>query len=260
MFINTASPSKIKTYDTCKLKYKFRYVDRLYDNFNEESDTSHLHFGTYVHKIFEDGWQAESLEELTELAKNIRTEFDFKSPKEKQIPLILSNFFEWNSQLENTVSAEWKFHIEIADGMSLNGIIDRIVKGKTGKYLIIDYKTSKRAVSKRDLYNDEQMLTYVVAVHKEYNVPIKDITVAHYYPHLDKTVNISYLPIHISNFIRKIKDKFWEIRKKKVEDFYPCRGPLCNWCDYKGLCPLFGGTDKMLKEAKEARGDSRNRK
>lgn len=219
-----------------------------------------MYFGSYVHKIFEDGWQAESLEELTELSKNIRKDFDFQSPKEKLIPQILKNFYEWNEKLETTVSTEMNFKVEIADGIELNGFIDRIIKGKTGKYLVLDYKTSKRAANKRDLYDDVQMLTYTLAVHKMFNVPIRDITVAHYYPHLNETVSISYLPIHISNFIRKMKDKFWDIRKRTVEDFYPCRGFLCNWCGYKDLCPIFGGTDKMLRDAKEAKRDSRNRK
>ena len=58
MFINKVSPSKIKAYLECKKKYKFRYIDKLYEVYNKNSNTDALQFGSFIHKVFEDGVHA----------------------------------------------------------------------------------------------------------------------------------------------------------------------------------------------------------
>ena len=58
------------------------------------------------------------------------------------------------------------FSIDTGMDFEVNGVIDRIVKGSTGKYLVIDYKTSKRPTPKRELYTDIQLRMYTYAVHK----------------------------------------------------------------------------------------------
>ena len=63
-----------------------------------------------------------------------------------------------------------KSHVK--DDITLNGVIDRVIKGKDGGYLVIDYKTSKREKSKVELYQDSQLKGYVYAISKLYDVPI----------------------------------------------------------------------------------------
>ena len=53
MYIKTISESKYQTFKQCKLKYSFRYVDRLPEP--QEANTEALHFGSYIHKVLEDG-------------------------------------------------------------------------------------------------------------------------------------------------------------------------------------------------------------
>ena len=142
--------------------------------------------------------------------------------------------------------------LAMPDDVKANGIIDRVVKGKTGKYLVIDYKTSRRPATKESLFKDPQMLMYAYAIAKMYNAPLEDVTVAHYYPHLDKIISICYGTTQVSLFLRELKERVWEIRKKKKEDLNPSLNQFCDWCQYKTLCPEFGGTPKMLEEAKAA--------
>ena len=251
MFISKVSPSKLKTYVECRQRYKFRFIDHLKDLYNPNSNTNALQFGSYVHKILEDGVEAKSVDELRRLAEELRSNYKFSDKKkEAQLDTILINFFKFNAQLEENVSTELPFEIKMTDDFAINGIIDRVIKGKTGKYLVIDYKTSKQAASKRSLFKDPQMLMYAYAIHKLYNVPFSSITVSHYYPHLDKLVAISYGPTQVNAFLRTLKDKIWEIRKRKAQDFRPVLNQFCDWCSFKNLCPEFGGTSKMLEEAK----------
>ncbi len=226
-------------------------MDYLNDIYNENSNTDALQYGSYVHKIFELGTELKTIEELEALAGELRENYTFPTVKEKNLQVILENFFKFNKKLETTVSNEMVFEIDITDDFKINGIIDRVVKGKTGSYLVIDYKTSRRPTPKHELFSDPQMLMYAYAVSRLMNVPVDKISVAHYYPHLDKLVSVKFGRTQMSVFLRGLKEKIWEIRKKKKEQLTPTINQYCNWCQHKDLCPEFGGTPQMLEEAKK---------
>jgi len=258
MFIDKVSPSKIKVFDECKKKYKFKYIDYLKEDFNETLSTDALQFGQYIHKILEDGVACTTYEELEAIAKSIRSQYEFGKEKEALTEKCLRNFLTFNKPLTETISTEMKFSVKSPCGdYTLNGIIDRVVMGKSGDLLVIDYKTSKRAASKRDLQNDAQMQMYAYAIHKMYDVPIDRVTVAHYYPHLDKFVSIKYPTHHVNMFLKDQKNKIWDIRKRKKEDFPPMVNRFCDWCGYKDICPAQGAdpvkAQKLIEEAKAKR-------
>ena len=92
-------------------------------------------------------------------------------------------------------------------------------------------------------------MIYAAAVAKMYSVNMKDITVAHYYPLTGNLVTISYLPTHVKNFIRKLDQKKWSIRKKKTGEFKPRVNMFCDWCGFKGICPSHGASSKTIEEA-----------
>ena len=238
MFINKVSPSKIKVYDECKLKYKFKYIDYLPE---KSMNTDALQFGSYIHKIFEDGFASTSTDELMDIAEVLRPNYKFDKEREAKIEKCVENFFRFNNSLSacEHIATEQFFAIELQQGYALTGIIDRIVKSKDGNYLVIDYKTSKRPSTKRDLIKDPQMLLYAYAVSKLYTVPIASITLSHYYPHLDKLVHLKFSEPHVLMYLKKLTQKIWEIRKKKKNDFFPQVNQFCDWCGYKDMCPKF---------------------
>ena len=149
------------------------------------------------------------------------------------------------------------------EDITLNGIIDRVVKGTDGGFLIIDYKTSKREKSKVELYQDTQLKGYVYAISKLYGVPYSQIVAAHYYPLTDNFVHVQYSVPQINAHLRKIVDEVWKIRKKKKADMHPSRNDFCNWCAYKTACPEFNNpmqcakTIEELKAKKKASSKSR---
>jgi len=260
MFINTISESKSKIFKECNLKYKYRYVDKLPEVDSTNADA--LHFGSYIHKIFEDGYQAKSVDELLVIAESQRKNYEFSKSYEPKIKVCIENFFRFNAKLSETVATEMIYEVVYDEekSISFNGVIDRVIKGKDGGFLIIDYKTSKKELSKIDLYQDPQMQGYAYAIHKKFNVPLSQIIVAHYYPITDNFVvcSSSYSAGQIKKYIKDKVDQVWKIRKLKKDEFLPSRNSFCNWCAYKSICPEFNTTQiceeriSKLKQSKNS--------
>ena len=249
MYCTTISQSKANTFSECKLKYLYRYVKRIPE---DGTNGDALHFGSYIHKILEEGVECTTLEQLQEYAKKHRDTYKFNKSYDPKIDICLRNFLKFNSKLSEAGVTEQVYEVTIKDDISVNGIIDRVIKGKDGGYLVIDYKTSKRQKTKFDLYNDEQLQGYCFAVHKMYNTPIENITVAHYYPLTDTVVSVKYSNAQIASYLRKKVDEVWKIRKSKTEDMCPMENQFCNWCGYKYVCPIFNPTDVVNKRLDEA--------
>lgn len=268
MYIKTVSPTKINTFNECPFKYHCKYVRKLPGVFNDKQSTDALQFGSYIHRIFELGFECETVEELFEIAEEVKPKYEFATsgPKgygKKKIANCINNFFTFNKALSKTVGAEDSFKVE-ADSFSINGIIDRVIIGEDGGYLVIDYKTSKRMKTPTELYSDPQMLMYTFAVHHMYNIPYNKITMAHWYPVQNKLVSVRIPGAKVEQYVqRKLKNEVWSIRKLKTDEFKPRVNKFCDWCDMKQICPAhnsqtaidkeFECKAQMIEEAKEAR-------
>ena len=258
MFINTISESKSKIFKECQLKYRYRYVDRFKeDGVNKDP----MHFGSFIHKIFEDGYQATSLDQLTVIAKNVKKDYSFSESYTPKIKQCLENFLRFNATLAETVSTEMRYEIiyDKEKDLKLNGVIDRVIKGTDGGYLVIDYKTSKRELTELDLYQDRQMQGYAYAVHKKLKVPMDKIVVAHYYPLTNHLVTCKYSPNQIKHYLREKVDQMWKIRKMKKAEFQPMQNQFCNWCGYKNICPEFN-SGRVCEERIQALKNSKRTK
>ena len=250
MFINTISNSKRDTFKQCKLKYRYKYVDRY--NEPDSLNTDALHFGSYIHKIFEDGVKSTSVEELKGISETLKKDYKFSKQYNSKIEPCLKNFLRLNASLSETGFTEQHFNLEIAEGITINGYIDRIIKGKDGGYLVLDYKTSKREKSKIDLFQDSQLRGYVYAVHKLFNVPIENITGGHYYPLTDNLVTVKYNHAQIRVHIKSVLDDVWKIRKAKKTDLLPMQNQFCNWCSFKSYCTEFNEGRVVTQRLSEA--------
>ena len=216
-------------------------------------------FGSFIHQIFEDGVN-KSIDDLVAIAKKHRSNYTFKGAKytNVQVNICLANFCQLNKKLEETIGEELVFEVPVCEsaGITSNGIIDRIVRGKEGGYLVIDYKTGRREKSKMDLYTDRQLKGYAYAAHKLYNVPYNKIHCALYYPLTNNLVSIQYTEVQMNAYVREFIEQVWTIRKKKAGDYPAIRNEFCSWCNFKSLCSKFNDQstiDKRLDEINEAK-------
>ena len=250
MFINTISNSKRDTFKQCKLKYRYKYVDRYAEP--DSLNTDALHFGSYIHKIFEEGVKSTRVDQLKVIAEDLKGNYKFAKAYNSKIEPCLKNFLRLNASFSEVGTSEQHFNLEIAEGITINGYIDRIIKGKSGGYLVLDYKTSKREKSKIDLFQDSQMKGYVFAVHKLYNIPIEKITAGHYYPLTDNLITVKYTSAQIRVHVKSVLDDVWKIRKAKKTDLSPMQNQFCNWCSFKSYCTEFNEGCVVTQRLSEA--------
>ena len=185
------------------------------------------------------------------IAEQVKGTYKVSKKYEGKDLKCIDNFLQFNPKLEETVATELVFEVPVKDDITLNGIIDRVVKGIDGGYLIIDYKTSKREKSKVELYQDTQLKGYVYAISKLYKIPFSQIVAAHYYPLTNNFVHVQYSIPQINAHLRKIVDEVWKIRKSKKVDMKPSRNEFCNWCAYKTACPEFCTMHEVSKKIEE---------
>jgi len=203
------------------------------------SNVDALHFGSYIHKVLEDAIEAETLEEMVEVSKRVKGNYSISESYQGKDLKCFTNFLKFNKGLGKTVGKELVYEVPIKDDITVNGIIDRVIQGENGGYLVIDYKTSKREKTRVDLFQDTQLKGYAYAISKLFKVPVSEVVVAHYYPLTNNFVYLTYTSNQISAYCKMIVDKIWMIRKTKAEDVRPSRNEFCNWCAYKVMCPEF---------------------
>ena len=225
---NTFSPSKLKTYESCKLKYKLHYVDKIRP---PQPVTSDLQFGSFVHKFAElyDGTNSKNI------VKDIIKEYDFDESFKRVTAQTLKNVIEfYNKYNKYPAETEQSFSSEF-DSYSLYGIIDRIMVTKNRR-IVTDYKTSKNPNRDRHIF---QMRFYNLMVSKKYNVEPKDTKCLIYYPRIDTEDVFLFANNEIDAFHKQIESMIVDI--KTENDWKPSKGFHCKWCAYKesGHCPLW---------------------
>ena len=153
----------------------------------------------------------------------------------------LENFLSWNQKMGKTISTEFPFRVPLdaEKDIHFNGIIDRVIEGNDGGYLVIDYKTSKREKKKNDLLTDKQMMGYAYAIHTTYNIPFDKIWCAHYYPLTNNFVTVRFSKFQIFKWKAKEIDTVWRIRKRTKDEFPAHQNIFCDYCEFQPLCPKF---------------------
>ena len=249
------SYSAFDTYQSCPLKYKFQEIDKIKTPKSKEAV-----FGTTVHEtmkfIHTPGILSPTLDQAMEHFSNTWNPAVFDSPDEERAAFsqgirIIQDYYKKNNPANfNIVDLETRFQIEIGDGDDkhiISGIIDRIDKTEDG-YEIIDYKTTKKMPSQEKVDNDLQLSVYLKAFLSRYPKEIENIdklkVSLYYLKHgvkLSATRTIDQLKKSEQLFLDTIK----LIEEKKFE---PLISPLCDWCGYQNLCPMWKHKFKGLRK------------
>ena len=231
----TRSYSQLSTWKTCPQQFKFHYVEGL-----PEPSTPAEELGTWVHSTLETFYG-----EFTGLDRT-RTTLASCIPEEvpaeiwEEVNLLASNVF----QIEDPSAVETmgqEFDLWHLDE-NLNewrGIIDRVdIDPVTLGVTLVDYKTGKppRELHKQDKLDQARMYAYLWWMN---------------YGKIPEAVKFYYLREPTVTIYRPTEAalRAYQRRATAVVDciglcahtdtWLPKPSPLCNWCSYQALCPLF---------------------
>jgi RecB family exonuclease len=163
------SVSKAKTFDDCKAKFRFAYIEKL-----PRIDRDFHIFGKYLHQILENFHGAliadpslkNDWKSILESSVNSAFEEYVQKLTTSQVTEASNIIKEYSILLEedglpNVLSVEKEFYINLNDKVLLNGFIDRIQVDSDGVLHVVDYKTTKDAKYLKDYF---QLQTYAYAL------------------------------------------------------------------------------------------------
>ncbi len=245
------SHSQLSTYETCPHQYRLHYIDKI----KVDTEGIEAFMGSRVHDALEKLYRdlkmtkRNSLEELltfyhqcweknwSETVQIIRKEYsadDYRRLGEKCIVDYYHRYYPFDQGrtlgLEETIF----FPLEEERGYWIRGVIDRIALVGQSVLEIHDYKTSGKLPTQTEIQQDRQLAFYQMGVDGKWK-DIQEIRLIWHYLVFDVEIQSRRTPEEL----QKLRQETLELIKRIESDreFLPRESPLCDWCDYQGLCP-----------------------
>lgn len=262
------SYSRMGMYKECPKKYEFRYIYRI-----PEKPKPYFAFGHSIHHSLEYLYDVTSppFPTLTELLDFFEKDWKQLSWKEKGYftaekeytafldgkKMLIAYYNKHKDSLHVPLANEMRANLKI-DGLALISIIDRIDYLGDGKLRIVDYKTGKTVQREPDqLYMYQKVLETSDEVKKIVQKKDKDTKeikveemVFYHVPSLKEMKFERGNDKEIFDFWQNVLNVADDIRAKKF-DPTPSE-QVCRWCDYKNICPIFGGKGEPQSLGAEA--------
>jgi ATP-dependent DNA helicase UvrD/PcrA len=238
------SASAIEAYRTCPLKFKFAHYLKI-----PTGPQAALTFGSLMHqavrKYFElrrAGTVAFAAIESFYLEKWRDLGFEDKYQEEayqqsgrEQLRAFVEkqNGETWDAA---RVQMEQGFSIDLSEGVMLEGRIDQITPLDGDKAELVDYKTG-RPKTQKDADESLQLSVYACAARQ--GLRLNPVKVTFYSLQNNQAVSSIRTPQELEKTLVEIRTAAQDIRRMK----FPARpGFVCNFCDYKMICPEHEGT------------------
>lgn len=236
--------SRIDTYRTCPRMFRYRYVDRL-----PGQPAPALSFGTAIHEALERFYDRKLPEEPTEdeLVGFLYDAWDSSGFREvdrseqtrwyRQGQQVLRSYHRRvTGDYSLPVATEAWFELPFDDAVVV-GSIDR-VDDDDGVLRVVDYKTNKRVKDRDRVKRSLQLSIYALACE-------------HLYGQLPATVALDFVVAGVE-IVVDVADLDLDAARTAVaetaaavraEAYDPTPMRLCDWCDFRPVCPAWQGQD-----------------
>lgn len=238
----------------CPLKFRYLVVDKM-----RQPPTEATIRGTVTHAVLEELFglapSNRKLEEALELVSPTATRlsedpswkvvFDGGYSKEqlqKDVLGLVEGYFAIERPeyiRPKTLESSYETVLS-SSGIRLRGIIDRLDVSDAGELRVTDYKTGKTPSAR---YMDDalfQMRFYALILRDALKAPRRLQLL-----YLRGGDVLTYDPPKedIDLFEKSLNELWSKLRDSLLSgNFLPRKSPLCPWCPFQDLCPLFGGT------------------
>ena len=260
------SPSRAADFKQCPLLFRFRTIDKL-----EGPPSPAAARGTLVHAV---------LEHLFDLPAADRTPAAAVALLEPRWSALVEERPELKAMIDDdevltqeswfagaqTLVEQWfdledptrlepaarELYVETeVEGLTLRGYVDRLDVAPDGAMRVVDYKTGR---SPSELFEAKalfQMKFYALVLWRIHGEIPRQLQLVY----LGNGEVVRYAPdevdlLAIERNIRAIWDAV--VRAAQTGDWRPRTSRLCDWCDFRDLCPAWGGTPPPLPEGAAA--------
>jgi putative RecB family exonuclease len=263
MAVKTLSPSRASDFMRCPLLYRYRAVDRL-----EEPASAAATRGRLVHSVLESLFDlppadrspaaaqelvAPAYEDLRQSDERVEELFaDGRLTPEAFLgearDLVEAYFQLEDPSLLAPQSRELLIEAPLEGGPLLRGYVDRLdVAPGSGLIRIVDYKTGKSPAPR---YQSEMLfqLRFYALIWQLTRGVVPAAMLLLFLGNRDR-VEAAPSDGDLARARLRIETVWAEIQRLlAARDFPPVKGPLCPWCSFQALCPLFGGVAPPFPE------------
>ncbi len=247
------SHSKLSTFEQCHLRYKYRYIDKI----KVIETTIEAFLGKTVHSTLE--WlylqvkenKIPTIEEIINYYSNNWTEnykdsikivkqnFTTKNYFDKGVQFLIDYYFKHKPFEDNTLEVEKKIVLDLDEKgeYKIQGYIDRLVHNLEKDELEVhDYKTANNLPTQKKIDNDRQLALYSIAIKELFGKDKNVLLIWHYLAHNQKIISQ-----RTNEQLQKLKEEIIELINEieSTKEFPSNKSILCNWCEYKSICPEF---------------------
>jgi putative RecB family exonuclease len=267
----TYSHSKIGSFETCPLQYKFAYIDRVKV---EAEDTIETFLGSRVHEALEKLYRDKRFEKLMILEDFLAYYDKIWDEKWKDSIIIVKEDYtaeNYRKMGERQLTDYYNRHkpfdqgrvigLETQDFLSLDGEgkykfhirIDRLMDMGEGIYEVHDYKTGSSLPKQDELDQDRQLAMYSLWVRKNFKDFNKVRLVWHFLA-FDKEMDSCRTKEQLDELKKEV---LAQIRKIEAAEEFPANVSwLCDWCLYRPICPMWShGAELEQKQENEYLND-----
>jgi putative RecB family exonuclease len=249
------SHSKLSTFEDCPRRYAFRYIEKPPI---EQQTTVEQFMGTAVHEALEklyDSVRMERTPKWEEIKgyyddwweKNwqdsiliVRTEFtgeDYRNVGRRCLQDYFVAKFPFNQTRILGLEEHIVFDLDPSGQYKIQGYIDRLAQADDGTIEIHDYKTNRNLPSQEQINRNRQLALYQIGIENRWEDVGKVKLIWHFLrANRDLVVvrtrdSLEELRFDTIRLIDTIQDA------EVLKDFPPHESMLCDWCEYRALCP-----------------------
>lgn len=247
------SHSRISAYESCPLKYRFRYIDRV----RTARETIEAFLGSRVHEALERLYRdrkAGVLDTLPDLLSSLeaswdrrwhlgvkivrqgRTADEYRAVARDCVERYYGRFVPFDQ--EKTIALEHRvvLRLDKSGRYRLQGYIDRLAVAPDGVIEIHDYKTSESLPTQADLDADRQLALYQIGV-QEGQLEVNDVRLVWHYLRHDERLTSTRDRAALADLRRRTLERVREI--EAAADFPAKESRLCAWCEFLEVCPVW---------------------
>jgi putative RecB family exonuclease len=236
--------SRVDTYQTCALKYRFGYVDKL-----PSQPSPQLSWGSSIHAALEAWWDQKLPEPpdadvlLRALYENWDDEGFAGMERDEKLrwyrhaqDVLRRHHARHAGAYVPAVAVEEWFELDLGDGIEVVGSIDHVARTPAGGVGIVDWKTNRTAKPRKRVAGSMQLAIYTLAAQELWGVDPEWVALDFVVPGVRVTVGRSEIDTQAAR--TTIHEVAALIRSER---FDPKPSRLCDWCDYRAECPAFEG-------------------